>query len=121
MNRPHFAEQLRALRQRSGKTVREVAEGAGYSFQYVNSLENNDEKANPTLEALERIVASLDGELLISAAPAGATERMAAFVADLTPDKVERVAQFAELAARASVDLLDGVIVGLLARTPPRA
>lgn len=120
MNQARLAQQLRGLRQNRGKTVRQVAEECGYSFQYVNALENNDDKANPTIGALERIAESVGGRLVVSVAPAGAPEQEASALDALEPDRRARVLQFAELAARASADLLDGVILALEARTSDR-
>ena len=119
MNNPRLAEQIRALRQRAGKTVREAAEGSGYSYQYLNAIENNSAAANPTIDAIEAIVASLGGVATISADPKDAADRLSQAVGALTPDQVRRVIRFAELARQASPDLLDGVILALEARARP--
>ena len=117
MKRARLADQIRELRQRSGKTVREAADGSGYSYQYLNALENNAPNANPTLDALDAITAQIGGEVTVWAAPAGTAGRLTEAMAVLSPGQVERALRFAELARDASADLLDGVILALEART----
>jgi transcriptional regulator with XRE-family HTH domain len=102
MDRSRLGTEIRALRKARNLTLREVAEVAGVSYQYVSDVENG--QANVTLDALESILCAVGGEAVVTVVPAGQPRDMAA------------LARLAELIPRVSPELLDGVILGLEAR-----
>ena len=56
---------IRAERIRQGLTLREVAERAGVTYQYVAAVERALPAANPTLFTVERILAALGLALFV--------------------------------------------------------
>lgn len=57
-----IGSQIRELRHKRGLTIRETAEIAGVSYQYVSALETGTQE-RPTLPTLEQVVRALDAEL----------------------------------------------------------
>lgn len=102
--------ELRALRLRRGLTLREVAPRAGVTYAYVSDVETG--RANVTLGTLVEIAAACGGEVALAIREQGAPT-IESIITSLPSDRLRRVVRIAQLAPRVSLDLLDGVIVGL--------
>jgi transcriptional regulator with XRE-family HTH domain len=115
MDRARLGMDIRALREARRLKQRDVAEAAGVTFQYVSDVEKGE--ANVTIGVLEKIATAVGADIDVVVRSPEAANALDQALSQLPPDRAAYVAKFAELARRASPDLLDGIIVGLQART----
>ncbi len=128
MDRKLLGQQLRGIREARGLTLRAIdpdlkreltasnEQDSKEPWKFVSAIENGE--GNPTLGRLELIARALGNEFVASFRPAGTAASLVRAADQLRPEQLARVLRFAELAERASPDLLDGVIIGLEARIP---
>jgi transcriptional regulator with XRE-family HTH domain len=90
---------LRALRQRSGKSLRELAVASGLSASYISAVERS--LSNPSVASLQKLCAALDSNLV---------EVLGGEASELGGDPVVRSGEEASLALD-----IDGVVIKELA------
>ena len=98
MLKERIAASFRNARESQDLTVREVAERASVSYQYVSMVENGAPTSNPTVEALEKLCRALGLDVVI--VPALGSDR-------------ERVDRAIQLLPGAPPDLVDGFLFAL--------